>query len=195
MAARTTTRSAQITRLAAALVVTVLLGACAATSGAAGPARSTAPTAAASNPGATTAAATEKPATPSPVAAATASPGGPVDFALWLDRQGFGGSSGLRQVLKSANWVNDNGAFASASDVEIEMGYAERLAGWLDAHPATACWADYHAAVRATLDRVLAGFAAARDARAAGQPVPLDVGATLASDAQAAYDLPAPAGC
>lgn len=194
MTARSSAFGDRVSRLAAALFVPVLFAACAATSGAVAPA-SRAPASTAPTPRATTAAATPKPVQPSPVDAASASPGGPVDYALWIERQGFGGSSGLRQVLKSANWVNDNGAFASVSDVGTEMGYAERLAGWLDNHPATACWAEYHAAVRATLDRVLAGFAAARDARAAGQRVPLEVGATLVSEAQAAFDLPAPAGC
>jgi hypothetical protein len=172
MAARSSTRPTRSTPLAAVLLAPLLLAACAATSGAAAPANSTAPT-----------------------AMASASPGGPVEYALWIERQGFGGSSGLRQVLKSANWVNDNASWATVSDVETEMSYAERLAGWLDKHPATACWTDYHATVRATLDRVLAGFAAARDARAAGQRVPLEVGATLVSEAQSAFDLPAPAGC
>jgi hypothetical protein len=182
MAARSSTRPTRSTPLAAVLLAPLLLAACAATSGAAAPASSTAPTAMATLPA-------------PPVKAPSASPGGPVEYALWVERQGFGGSSGLRQVLKSANWVNDNASWATVSDVETEMSYAERLAGWLDKHPATACWTDYHATVRATLDRVLAGFAAARDARAAGQRVPLEVGATLVSEAQSAFDLPAPAGC
>jgi len=194
MAARSSTKGARFARFAAAVVVPVLLCACATTSGAAAPAGPTGPTATPLASRATTAA-THKPAQPSSAAGATASPGGPVDYALWVERQGFGGSSGLRQVLKSANWVNENAFRATVPDVETEMGYAERLAGWLDEHPATPCWAKYHATVRATLDRVLAGFAAARDARAAGHGVPLEVGATLVLEAQSAFDLPAPAGC
>jgi hypothetical protein len=75
------------------------------------------------------------------------------------------------------------------------MRLTDNLAAWLDSHPATACWADYHATMRASLDRIKSAFAAARDARAAGDSVTPEVGAQLVKETQAAVDLPEPAGC
>ena len=168
--------------------------ACAATSGAAAPSRG-ATAATTAHPTTAAASARPTPVRPSAAVAATPSPGGPAAYALWVERQGFGGSSGLRQVLKGAKWMRDNAFTATVFEVEDEMGYAKRLAGWLDEHPAAPCWTEYHATVRATLDRVLNAYAAARDARATGHGIPLEVGATLVAEAQFAFDLPAPAGC
>jgi hypothetical protein len=121
--------------------------------------------------------------------------GGPVDYAAWVEVQGFGGSSGLRQVLRGAEWIRDNPTIGNAFDIEMDMRVATNLAAWLDAHPATACWAEYHTTVRASLDRIHDAFAEARDARAAGAVVPQDVADRVVSEAQAAADLAEPAGC
>ena len=172
-------------QLAASALVPLLLVACAATSGAAAP----------TDRPATEPTPRPTPALPSAAADATTAPGGPADYALWVERQGFGGSSGLRQVLKGATWIRDHAFEATVFDVDNEMGFADRLAGWLDKNPPAPCWADYHAAVRATLDRLLDAYGAAHDARVAGHSVPIEVGATLVAEAQSAFDLPAPAGC
>jgi hypothetical protein len=191
MPARPSTHAARATQVVMMLPAALLLVACAATSGGAAPHGTAGPSAA--PPDATSGPATT--AYPTATDAAAPSAGGPVDYALWVERQGFGGSSGLRQVLKGANWIRDHSFEATVFEVDDELGYATRLATWLDEHPPTACWTEYHAIVRATLDRVLDAYAAAHDARAAGEGIPLEVGETLVAEAQAAFDVPAPSGC
>jgi hypothetical protein len=180
MSPRTATRWVRIAHLVVLLVVPLLLVACAAATGAAAPsATSTAqPTIRAA-------------ATP----AVTAAPGGPTEYALWIERQGFGGSSGLHQGVNNAEWIRDHAFEATLFDVEDSAKHADRLANWLDEHPPTACWIEYHATVRATLGRLLDAYAAAHDARAAGKGIPLEVGETLVAEAHSAFDLPAPSGC
>ena len=185
MPPRSTSRPSRVACLVLVIVVPLLLVACTATTGAAEP--SAVPM------GAVPA----SPTPPRPAAAATAaaSPGGPTDFALWIERQGFGGSSGLRQILKDAEWIRDNAFGATLFDVEDTTRHARLLATWLDEHPATRCWTEYHAAVRGRLGRLLDAYAAAHDARAAGKGISFAIGETLVAEAQSAFDLPAPAGC
>jgi hypothetical protein len=170
--------------------------------------------AACSASGTSHAAATAPPATQPPAATATPTPnptpvasvaavesaspaasGGPVGYATWVDRQGFGGSSGLKEVAKETNWMRDHPSEVTPFDIQTTMRLVDHLASWLDENPATACWADYHAAVRATLGRMHDAEVLAHDARAAGQFVPTDVVTALVKDANAADAMPAPAGC
>jgi hypothetical protein len=137
-------------------------------------------------------------ATPAAVAstASSATPDtGPADFATWVEIQGFGGSSGLNEVLKAAKWTQEHPAEGNAFDIEGDMRLVANLAEWLDDHAATPCWSDYHQTMRASLDRIHEGFAAAAEARAASRIVPQEVAAQLVAVSQAAYDLPKPEGC
>ena len=135
---------------------------------------------------------------PTPRTAATSAPAsplpsGPVDYAEWVARQGFGGSSGLRQLLNDVNWIQSHPTQATLFDVDDGMKRADRLRKWLDEHDPTACWADYHVTVRAALGRIVDGLTAVHDARAAGQPVPGDIATSLVTETQAAWELAAPA--
>jgi hypothetical protein len=132
-------------------------------------------------------------------ATTTASPqasvAGPTDFAAWTERQGFGGSSGLANVAKLVGWVRDHPGDGSTWDIDDEAADIAALTAWLDTHPATSCWAEYHAAVRASLVSFAAGYAAARVEVQAGRSVPETVTTAMTADAQKATSLPAPAGC
>jgi hypothetical protein len=139
-------------------------------------------------------------ATATPVAVASTAPSpsldaGPVDFASWVEIQGFGGSSGLNEVRKGAEWIRDHPGEGNAFDIESTNRLVVELAAWLDEHAATPCWSDYHATMRASLDRIRDGFAAAAEARAAGRTVPADVAVQLAAESKAAFDLPKPESC
>jgi hypothetical protein len=147
------TRKVRIPPIVLLLVVPLFVLGCAAATGAAAPAATPA-----AKP--TTAAA--------PTHAVTATPAGPTEYALWIERQGFGGSSGLRQGVNEAEWIRDHAFGATLFDVEDSAKHADRLARWLDEHAPTECWAEYHATVRATLGRLLDAYAAAHDPRGRG---------------------------
>jgi hypothetical protein len=127
--------------------------------------------------------------------ASPAASGGPVNYAAWVDRQGFGGSSGLKEVAKETNWMRDHPTEVTAFDIQTTLRFVDHLATWLDENPATACWSEYHTTVRATLGRMHDAYTTAHDARAAGNLVPTDVVTSLVTDANAADAMPAPAGC
>jgi hypothetical protein len=131
----------------------------------------------------------------SPAAAPAASPGGPVDYAAWVERQGFGGSSGLHQVVNEVHFLHDRPVEVTQFDLDNGLRLVDHLATWLDENPATACWADQHATIRAALGRLHDGYSAARDAAAAGKYVRVEVTKALVEQAEAAYALPAPTGC
>ena len=131
---------------------------------------------------------------PSESASATPS-GGPVDYAAWVERQGFGGSSGLHQLLNEVEFVRRDAYSVNLFDLDTGARLADHLATWLDENPPTACWADYHAAVRAALGKIHDGYAAAHDAVAGGHGVPADVARSLVTETQAAFDMAPPAGC
>jgi hypothetical protein len=179
------------------VVIPVVLAACSASGATPGaatqlpapatPVGTASPVATVSPTPAATAAAAESPA-------ATAS-GGPVDYAAWVERQGFGGSSGLNEVAKETRWMRDNPTAVTAFDIQTTQRLIDHLATWLDENPPTACWADYHDTVRATLGRMHDAYVTAHDTRAAGYYVPTDVVAALVSDADAAYGMAEPPGC
>ena len=64
---------------------------------------------------------------------------------------------------------------------------------WLDTHQPTACWNDYHEAVRADLTKLAADYVTTRAAVAAGNSAPADVVTNMKTTSQAALALPAPA--
>jgi hypothetical protein len=180
--------------LAAALLLTACSGAATAPTG-----RPASTTPAAATP---TAIATPS-AVPTPLPAASqaaaipeaSASGGPVDYAAWVERQGFGGSSGLNEVAKETEWMRDHPIEVTPFDIQTTQRFIDHLAAWLDQHPATACWADYHTTVRAALARMHDAYITAHDARAAGNQVAADVVAALVNDADNAARLAEPAGC
>ena len=177
-----------IALLAAAVMLTACSGAASAPSAAIGPTTRPAPTATA----AATASAIATQAAATPEASAS---GGPVSYDAWVERQGFGGSSGLKEVAKETNWMRDHPVEVTPFDIQTTQRFIDHLASWLDENPATPCWADYHDTVRAALGRMHDGYITAHDARAAGKQVPADVVTALVTDAGNADALPAPAGC
>lgn len=135
-------------------------------------------------------------AVPDPSAsAAPAASGGPVGYAAWVARQGFGGSSGLKQLLNDVTYLQTNAYSATLFDVDDGAKLVGHLATWLEQNPPTACWADYHAAMQAALGKIRDDFATAHDNVAGGHSIPADVATSLVTGAQAAFDMPAPAGC
>jgi len=138
----------------------------------------------------------------SPSTAPTTSPSpsstsaGPTSFADWMTRQGFGGSSGLQQVARSADYVVEHpGEETLFSIDEEDLPTIDGLLKWLDSHPATECWSDYHAAVRAGLVGVRDGYLKAREAVVAGATFPSELAATNAELAQGLLTIAAPPGC
>lgn len=139
-------------------------------------------------------------ATPSPVAptaAPTAAPtlGGPVPFADWTARQGFGGSSGLSNVNKLAKWLTEHRYDVTGFDLDNDGGDVVALADWLDAHPPTDCWTDYHAAVRKSLQVIADGYAQSRLDLARIGSVDVDVANAMHDESERANALLAPANC
>src|SRR3954468_12891638 len=133
---------------------------------------------------------------PSAHASATLEPvSSPTAYQAWLDRQGFGGSSGLHQISNEANWLNENAATVRPFDLQEGRDFSTRLIDWLQHHPAIPCWAAYHTQMLALLDHVQSGYGAAQAALAGGQSIPPDVITAIVTNAKAAFELPAPAGC
>ena len=80
-------------------------------------------------------------------------------------------------------------------DLDQDLTLVKDIIAWLDAHPATACWADYHTQLRAYLVTVQDGWTKARPVVEKGGLIPADVVASGSEAANAANDLPAPANC
>ena len=195
-AARRPSRRGWLLILAATAVA---LGACSGPPGGAGP-TATPATPPTQSPVPSTPEPTASPQPSSPAAEASASvapaaSGGPVDYAAWVERQGFGGSSGLHQLLNDVKFLQANAYAATLFDVDDGAKLADHLATWLDQNPPTACWADYHAAIRSDLGKIQDDFVPAHDNVAGGHSIPADVATKLVTEAQAAYDMAAPAGC
>jgi len=174
------------------------LGACSGPPGGAGPS-ATAATAATQSLAAATPepTASSKPSSPAAEASASAAAasGGPVEYAAWVERQGFGGSSGLHQLLNDVKFLQANAYSATLFDVDDGAKLADHLSTWLDQNPPTACWADYHAAIRSDLGKIHDDFVPVHDNVAGGHSIPADVATALVTEVQAAFDMAAPAGC
>lgn len=132
------------------------------------------------------------PGSPSDPAPTTA---GPTLFAAWTERQGFGGSSGLRNVAKLAHWIQNNPGEVTPADVASDTGDIASLTAWLDTHPATACWTAYHEAVRASLAALNTGYATAKVSIDAGRFIPSDVVTTMVAEADNAATMATPPNC
>jgi hypothetical protein len=128
-------------------------------------------------------------ASPAPTA------GGPTPFAAWIERQGFGGSSGLNNVVKLIHFVAERPGEETTFNIDDETSDIEGLVTWLDSHPATPCWADYHAAVRSSLTKVLAAYAIGRKAVETGLPFPADVAASMVAEADQVLAVAGPTDC
>jgi hypothetical protein len=118
-----------------------------------------------------------------------------VEYAAWVERQGFGGSSGLHQLLNDVKFLQANAYSATLFDVDDGAKLADHLSTWLDQNPPTACWADYHAAIRSDLGKIHDDFVPVHDNVAGGHSIPADVATALVTEVQAAFDMAAPAGC
>lgn len=133
---------------------------------------------------------TAGPATPAPTPT-----NGPAAYADWVARQGFGGSSGLNNVLKLAKWLSDNASNATTYDITADRDDIARLISWLDEHPATACWTAYHQHMQTELGSLATLYDRAIAERTSGPYVPYDIAQEILAAAQVAFDEPAPAGC
>jgi hypothetical protein len=135
--------------------------------------------------------------TPADAATVPAEPSfGPTDFASWTARQGFGGSSGLNEMNKLVLWMGDNPRQITVAMLdEEELPSVTYLVRWLEQHPPTACWAEYHATALAALRTLEEDYATVRAAVAAGKSVPSDLATSMAEVAGTAYAMPAPANC
>lgn len=120
---------------------------------------------------------------------------GPTDYAAWVERQGFGGSAGLANVAKLAHWVQDNPGEQTAWQAGDDAAQITSLISWLDAHPATSCWADYHDTVRSLLNSLTVSYAATKVELAAGRQIPSDMVASMIAVADKAKAMAPPAGC
>jgi len=195
-AARRPSRRGWLLILAASALA---LGACSGRPGGAGPSATaaTAPTQSLATP-TPEPTASPQPSSPAAEASASAAPaasGGPVEYAAWVERQGFGGSSGLHQLLNDVKFLQANAYSVTLFDVDDGAKLADHLAAWLDQNPPTACWADYHAAIRSDLGKIHDDFVPIHDNVAGGHSIPGDVATALVTEVQAAFDTAAPAGC
>lgn len=195
-AARRPSRRGWLLILAASALA---LAACSGPPGGAGPSATaaTAPTQSLATP-TPEPTASPQPSSPAAEASASAAPaasGGPVEYAAWVERQGFGGSSGLHQLLNDVKFLQANAYSVTLFDVDDGAKLADHLAAWLDQNPPTACWADYHAAIRSDLGKIHDDFVPVHDNVAGGHSIPGDVATALVTEVQAAFDTAAPAGC
>jgi hypothetical protein len=130
-----------------------------------------------------------------PSASTNPSATGPTAYAAWIERQGFGGSSGLNNVVKLIRLVAERPGDETTFEIDDEATDIQSLVTWLDAHPPTACWADYHAAVRASLVKVLAAYAVGRTVVDGGAPFPADAARSMVEEADRVLGVPGPTNC
>jgi hypothetical protein len=129
------------------------------------------------------------------VAAVSPSPAGPASWADWIDHQGFGAQNGPNEVRRRTRYVTEHAGAENLFDLDDDIATVSGIVTWLDAHPATACWAAYHTQVQAYLVAVRDGLIAARPEVEAGRLIPADIVASTDEAANAANELPAPASC
>ena len=107
-----------------------------------------------------------------PPASPTPSTAGPASFAEWTARQGFGGSSGVGIVRDNLLFVVGHPSDMTPYTVDEDKGDVTHLLDWLDLHPATACWSEYHAAMRDGLAKLAADYDEMHTYVDAGNSVP-----------------------
>ena len=133
--------------------------------------------------------------TVAPVTAAPPSPARPTSWADWIDHQGFGAQNGPNEVRRLTRYLTEHAGATTLFDLDDDIARVAGIVAWLDAHPATACWADYHDQVRAHLVTVRDGWTKARPDVEAGKLIPADVVASADKAANAANDLQTPSDC
>jgi hypothetical protein len=136
---------------------------------------------------------TAVPTAAGPTAVPTAA--GPTRYAAWIEREGFGGQNGLRGFRKVGDWVAQHPTEETSFMLDSDAGDIRRIVQWLDAHPPTSCWADYHAATRRSLETIVAAYTQLRISVEASQPPPLDVVATIGAEGDTAFARPEPTNC
>ncbi len=120
---------------------------------------------------------------------------GPTSWRAWIDHQGFGASVGPNEVRRMARYIAEHGGSASAFDLDQDIQLVTGIIAWLDAHPATPCWADYHDELRVRMVTVRDAWTSARPDVEAGGLVPADIVLAVSDAANAANDMPAPTDC
>src|SRR4029078_9561845 len=118
------------------------------------------------------------------------SPARPTSWADWIDHQGFGAQNGPNEVRRLTRYLTEHAGAPTLFDLDDDIARVAGIVAWLDAHPATACWADYHDQVRAHLVTVRDGWTEARPEVEAGHLIPATVVASTDAAANAANDLP-----
>jgi hypothetical protein len=116
-------------------------------------------------------------------------------FADWIEVQGFGGSSGLREINKLVKLENESPSAATEYEIRDQLATIGALRAWLDAHRPRACWADYHAAVRSGLATLASGYATIREAVSVGKPFPADVSESMVTVSAKLLAMEQPPGC
>jgi hypothetical protein len=133
--------------------------------------------------------------TPAPVETASSASTGPTTWSAWVDHLGFGGQTGPNEIRRIARYISDHSGSETLFDLDADISLVTSLISWMDAHPATACWAQYHSTVRAELVEVRDGWVAARPTVEKGGLVPMSIVKSAFDVASAANDLPAPSNC
>jgi hypothetical protein len=128
-------------------------------------------------------------------AAASPASAGPATWADWIAHQGFGAQNGPNEVRRLTRYLKEHAGDVTLFDLDEDIARVAGIVAWLDVHPATECWADYHAQVRAHLVTVQDGWVAARPEVEAGHLIPAEVVASTDEAANAGNDLPAPSDC
>ena len=130
-----------------------------------------------------------------PSAAASVGTATEVSFADWIEVQGFGGSSGVREINKLIKLENESPSAATDYEITDQLATIGALTEWLDAHRPTTCWADYHATVRSGLATLAGGYATIRAAVSAGKAFPTDVSDSMVTVSARLLGMEQPAGC
>ena len=133
--------------------------------------------------------------TPVPATVPSAGLATEASFADWIEVQGFGGSSGLREIDKLIRRESESPSVATEYEISDQLATIGGLMSWLDGHRPTACWADYHAAIRSGLATLANDYATIREALSAGKPFPADVSASMVTVSRQLLGMEQPTGC
>ena len=123
---------------------------------------------------------------------------GPFSFATWTERQGFGGSSGLNSVRTLARWLTEHRSEITTILLDTDVcarGDVAALIEWLDLHEPTACWADFHTAMRASLQKLMDDYQVVRVEVAAGETASERAVGALFEQSMVVYEMKPPANC
>lgn len=115
-------------------------------------------------------------------------------FKDWVERQGFGGGSGLNGLSKAPRFLRDN-AGRPGADLDTWATIAVGLQRWLGEHPPTACWADYHAVMAGHVADMASNLLDLQTLARTGTTLPDDRIEALEAAIEAALAIPKPTGC